>query len=225
MRAAGLALGLTLALSTPAVAMDMPTYSMVRGEVDAGNGVVTWDTEGWIGGDTNKLRLKSEGSSTDGQIGDAQVEALWSRRVADFWDFEAGLRFDVEPDTRTYFALGVQGLAPYWFETDATAYLSEDGDLSAKIKQTFDLHFTQRLIAEPHLEVKASAQDDPARELGAGLTGAELGLQVRYEITRKFAPYVDFVWERRLGETASIARARGDAIEETAARAGIRFWF
>lgn len=225
MRIAGLAVGLTLALSAPAFAMDMPTFSMVRGEVDAGDGIVTWDADAWIGGDVNKLRLKSEGSAQDGHVEDGQIEALWSRRVADFWDLQAGVRFDAEPDTRTYLAVGVQGLAPYWFETDATAYLGENGDFSAKFKQTFDLHFTQRLIAEPHLEVKASAKDDPARELGSGLTSAELGLQVRYEITRKFAPYVDVVWDRSLGETASLARARGDDVEVTAVRAGIRFWF
>lgn len=225
MRRVGLALGLTLALCAPAFAMDMPTLSMVRGEIDAGDSRVTWDTDAWIGGDTNKFRIKSEGDTRDGDVENAQIETLWSRRVADFWDLQAGLRVDVEPETRTYLAFGVQGLAPYQFETEATAYVSEDGDLSAKFKQSIDLHFTQRLVGEPHLEIKAATQDDAARALGAGLTGAELGLQVRYEITRKFAPYVDVVWERSLGETASIARRNGDDVEDTAVRAGLRFWF
>lgn len=224
-----LALGLSLAGAGAAHAMEQQTFYMVRGEVDASQiddaDVITWDGEAWIGGDTNRLWFKTEGESEDGDIHEAEIQALWSRNIAAFWDLQAGVRVDLEPDATTYLAFGVQGLAPYRFETEATAFLSEDGELSARWRQSFDLHLTQRLIAEPHLELNAYAQDVPERDVGAGLSDAQLGLQVRYEITRKFAPYADFVWESALGETASIARANGEDVSTGTVRAGIRFWF
>jgi copper resistance protein B len=224
-----LALGFAFSGGAAANAMEQQTFHMVRGEIDASQSddadVLTWDGESWIGGDINRLWFKTEGNSEDGDIANAEIQALWSRNIADFWDLQAGVRVDLEPDTTTYLALGVQGLAPYRFETEATAFLSEDGDLSARLHQSFDLHLTQRLIAEPYFEINAYAQDLPERDIGAGFSDAELGLQLRYEITRKFAPYVDVVWESALGETASIARANGEDVRTESVRAGIRVWF
>jgi len=230
MRRLLLALGLTLGAAAPAAAMEEGmTFHMVRAEIDAaeidGADVFNWDGEAWIGGDVNKLWIKSEGVIVDGETEDAEIQALWSRNVADFWDLQLGVRADLEPDSRAYLVIGVQGLAPYQFETEAAAFVSEDGDVSARLKQSLDLLFTQRLVLEPHVEVNAYAQDDPARAIGAGLADVEAGLQLRYEITRKFAPYVDFVWERALGETASLRRNVGEEVEQTSLRAGVRFWF
>ena len=229
MRPLILALGLSMAGTSVANAMEQPIFHMVRGEVDAsqidGADVLMWSGEAWIGGDTDRLWVKTEGDIEDGDVHDAEIQALWSRNIADFWDLQAGVRVDLEPAATTYLAFGVQGLAPYRFETEATAFLSEYGDLSARLHQSFDLHFTQRLIAEPYVEINAHAQDVPERNIGAGFSDAELGLQVRYEITRKFAPYVDLVWESALGETASIARANDEDIRSESVRAGIRFWF
>lgn len=218
-----------MAGASVASAMEQQSFHMVRGEVDTsqidGVDVLTWDGEAWIGGDTNRLWLKTEGDIEDGDVHDAEIQALWSRNIADFWDLQTGVRVDLEPAATAYLAFGVQGLAPYRFETEATAFLSEDGDLSARLHQSFDLHFTQRLIAEPYIEINAHAQDVLEHDIGAGLSDAQLGLQVRYEITRKFAPYVDLVWESALGETATIARANGEDIRIESARVGIRFWF
>lgn len=229
MRRTLLAAGLSLIAVAPAEAMDSGTFHMLRAEIDAaridGADVIAWDSDVWVGGDVNKIWLKSEGEIEDGDTHSAEVQALWSRNIADYWDLQAGLRIDLEPDATTYLAFGVQGLAPYRFETEATAFISEAGDLSARLHQSFDLHVTQRLIAEPYVEVNAYAQDIPEQNVGAGVGDAELGVQVRYEITRKFAPYIDFTWERALGETASIARANGEDIETSALHAGIRFWF
>lgn len=224
-----LALGLSLAVVHAADAMEQQTFHMVRGEIDGsqidGADVLTWSGEAWIGGDVNRIWFKTEGDAADGEVGDAEIQALWSRNIADFWDLQAGVRVDLEPDATTYLTLGVQGLAPYRFETEAAAFLSEDGDISARLHQSFDIHLTQRLIAEPHAEINAYAQDVPERDIGAGFSDAEIGLQIRYEVTRKFAPYVDLVWESALGETASIARANGEDVRSESVRAGVRFWF
>lgn len=230
MRRLAIALGCALGFAAPAYAMDENlTFHMVRGEIDFaeidGADVVSWAGDAWIGGDINKFWIKSEGEIVDGETHEAEIQALWSRNVAEFWDVQAGVRVDLEPDTTTYLALGVQGLAPYQFETEATAFLSEDGDISARLHQSLDFHFTQRLIAEPHAEVNAYAQDNEARNIGAGFADVTVGLQLRYEITRKFAPYVDVVWSRALGETAAMRRADGEEVEESAVHAGLRFWF
>lgn len=224
-----LALGLSFAGASVARAMEQQAFHMVRAEVEASQSddadVLSWDGGAWVGGDTNRMWFKAEGESEDGDIHDAEIQALWSRNIADFWDLQAGVRADLEPDTTTYLAFGVQGLAPYRFETEATAFVSEDGDLSARLHQSFDLHITQRLIAEPYFEINAYAQDVPERDIGAGFCDAQLGLQLRYEIARKFAPYLDVVWESALGETASIARANGEDVRAESVRVGIRFWF
>jgi len=224
-----LALGLSFAGAGAAHAMEQPRFHMVRGEIDASQSddtdILTWEGDAWMGGDANRVWFKTEGESEDGEVRSAEIQALWSRNIADFWDLQAGVRVDLEPDPTTYLAFGVQGLAPYRFETEATAFVSEDGDLSARLHQSFDLHLTQRLIAEPYFEINAYAQDVPERDIGAGPSDAELGLQLRYEITRKFAPYVDAVWESALGETAGIARTNGEDVRTASLRAGIRFWF
>jgi copper resistance protein B len=230
MRMVVLAIGLGLGVATPALAMEETLlFHMVRAEIDGaridGEDVINWDGEAWIGGDVNKLWFKTEGEIEDGDTHSAEIQALWSRNVADFWDLQAGVRVDLEPDTTTYLAIGIQGLAPYRFETEATAFVSEDGDFSARFHQSLDFHFTQRLIAEPHIEVNAYAQDIEERNIGAGFSDVEAGVQLRYEIARKFAPYVDLVWERALGETASMMRADGENVESSSLRAGIRFWF
>lgn len=229
MRPLLLALAVSMTCANAATAMEQQTFHMLRGEIDAshvdGADVLTWDGEAWIGGDTHKLWFKTEGERVEDDIDDAELQALWSRNIADFWDLQAGLRVDLEPDAHAYLALGVQGLAPYRFETEVTAFLSENGLLSARLHQSFDVHLTQRLVVEPHAEVNVHAQDEPDRGIGAGISDAELGLQVRYEITRQFAPYLDLVWENTLGETASFARANGDNVNSESARLGVRFWF
>lgn len=135
------------------------------------------------------------------------------------------MRQDFAPRGETYLAAGVAGLAPYFFETEATAFLSTEGNVSARFEQSFELLITQKLIAEPHVEVNLFAQDVPEQGVGAGFSDIEAGLQLRYEVTRKFAPYVDLVWERDLGETASITRASGEDVEDTTLRFGVRAWF
>lgn len=209
---------------------DSFTYWMVRAELEAGRtnedaDILEWNAEAWIGGDRSKVWLKSEGEAHDGDLETAEVQALYSEPISDFFDIQLGVRYDIEPEGRAYLVAGVEGLAPYFFETEAALFLSDEGDVSLRLEQDIDLLLTQSLILTPSVELEAYAQDVPELGIGAGLADAELKLTLRYEITKKFAPYVALTYQRRLGETASIARASGEDNEETALRAGLRVWF
>lgn len=192
---------------------------------DESGTLVTWDTFAWYGGDDLKLRLEAEGEAVDGKADESELRGYLSWNVADFWDLQAGVRHDFVRDHLTWAAVGVQGLAPYFFETDAHVFLSENGDAALRIEQSIDLAVTQDVFLEPHIEINAYAQDVPELGVGAGLASAELGLQLRYEITREVAPYVDLVYQRALGETSIIARSAGESVEETTLRFGLRLRF
>ncbi|MBX3497705.1 MAG: copper resistance protein B [Parvibaculum sp.] len=203
-------------------------FNMIKVEVDYADrrgGLWNWNLDGWVGSDVERLWIRSEGELADGDFHEAEAQLFYGRNVHPFWGLLVGVRQDFEPRGETYLAAGVVGLAPYFFETEATAFLSTKGDLSARFEQSFDLPITQKLIAEPHVELNLFAQDVPARGIGAGFSSIEAGLQLRYEIIRKFAPYIDLVWERDLGKTASITRAAGERVEDTTLRIGVRAWF
>lgn len=223
-----------LGLPLPAAAQDeaahemAPIFSMIRAEADyAGKdgGLLNWEVNGWIGGDTDRLWLRSEGEIRDGDFERAGAQAYYGHNFATFWDGLVGIRQDFSPAARTWAAASIVGLAPYFFETEASLYLSTKGEPSFRFKQSVDLLLTQRLIAEPHVEVNAFGRDIPDLNVGAGFSDVEAGLQLRYEIRRQFAPYVDLVWTRKLGETSSLVRAAGERPEETTLRFGIRSWF
>lgn len=186
---------------------------------------VTWDVDGWIGGDFERLWLRSEGERIEGELEEAEAQLYFGWNVAEFWDALIGLRHDFEPTTETYLAASIVGLMPYFFETEASLFLSSDGDVSLRIEQGIDLRITQALIVEPHIEAELFAQDVPERHVGAGLSSIEASLQLRYEVTRKFAPYAEFEWTRKIGETSRRAQAAGEDPDETTLRLGLRFWF
>lgn len=187
-----------------------------------------WDAQGWYGNDKNKLWIKTEGEYAfeSDEFEDAEVQALWSRAMSRYFDFQAGVRHDFAPeDDRTFGVLGVQGLAPYWFEVDAAAFVSDDGDISARIELEYEFLLTQRLILQPRTELNFAVQDVPENGIGSGLSSAEMGLRLRYEIKREFAPYVGVSWERAVGETADFARADGEDPSSVSLVAGLRLWF
>jgi copper resistance protein B len=191
--------------------------------------VLLWDVQGWIGNDDDKLYLKSEGEmSLDGgsRVEEAEVELLYSRNISKFWDLQLGVRQDFRPrPERTFAAIGLQGLAPYWFEIDATTYLSEDGDLSATVEAEYEVMLTQRLVVIPRVETGLSLQDVPEYEQWQGITDVTLGARLMYQISRKFAPYVGVTWNRKVGETAHEIDKEGGDISSSGLVAGIRFWF
>jgi copper resistance protein B len=194
---------------------------------DAGHATY-WEGQAWVGSDLNKLWLKTEGNVVKGSLEEADVEAFYSRAVAPFWDFQAGLRHDFKgatATTRDWAAIGFKGLAPYRFEVDATAYVGNGGRTAARLKAEYDLLITQRLILMPELELSAFGKDDPRRSVGAGLSSLDLGLRLRYEIRRELAPYVGVVWTRKFGGTAEYARADGEAVRDTQWLLGLRAWW
>lgn len=186
----------------------------------------SWEAEGWYGNDVDKIWVRSEGEREGSRPRDGDVEAFWSHAVAPFWDAQLGVRSDIgEGPKRQWAAFGVQGLAPYRFELEATAYLGEDGRTAARVRAEYELLFTQRLILQPELEVNAYGKRDPRRGLGAGVSSIEGGLRLRYEATRSFAPYVGMAWEHLTGGTGDIARDTGRRVTDRRWVAGVRLWF
>jgi copper resistance protein B len=187
----------------------------------------TWDLAGWTGGDINRFWWKSEGEGDFDGEAEGELQALYSRAVTPFWDVQAGIRQDVREDGEdpTHLVLGLQGLAPYWWEVDAAAFVSTAGDLTARVEAEYDQRLTQRLILQPRIEVEASAADVPELGLGSGLTHVEAGLRLRYEIAREFAPYAGVEWSRELGGTADLTRALGGDPEHTRLVVGLKAWF
>jgi copper resistance protein B len=178
------------------------------------------------GGDRDRLVLKSEGEGENGGLEHAEVQALYSRAVGPYFDLQAGVRQDLEPrPRRSYATVGIEGLAPYWFEVEGALFLSDRGGLSARLGGSYDLRLTQRLILEPRVEASLAASDDAAVGVGRGLSDAEAGLRLRYEVRREFAPYVGVSHARRFGRTADYARAEGESRDDTRLTVGLRAWF
>lgn len=193
---------------------------------------VAWEQEGWIGTDWNRIWLKTEGErATDGSgAGEMEAQLVYSRLVSPFWELQAGIRYDRAwgpgPDrSRVHLAFGVQGLAPYWFEVEPTIFVSQDGDLSARIEASYDMLFTQRLILQPEFEINLAAQSVEEWGVGSGLSDASVDLRLRYEIRRELAPYVGVGWSQKYGRTADLARASGEEVASLAWIGGVRFWF
>ncbi len=211
---------------------DVRTMAVVIDRLEAGLGddqeSWLWDVQGWTGGDINRFWWKSEGEGDfGGGLEEAEVQALYSRAVTPFWDLQAGVRQDFRPDGEdtTHLVLGLQGLAPYWWEIDAAAFLSTEGDLTARVEAEYDQRITQRLILQPRLEIDASASDIPELEIGSGLSSVEAGLRLRYEFRKEFAPYVGVEWSRALGAAADYIEARGGEADDTRFVVGLKAWF
>ncbi len=196
-------------------------------EWQAGDGAdgVSWDTKAWVGRDRNRLWVRAEGEYAGGRFQQAQTNILFGRAIARWWDLTAGVRLDTLPDTpRTALAVGVQGLAPYWFEVEASAYVETSGRTHVRLETEYDLLLTNRLVLQPLMEFEIYGRADPERGIDAGLSTGELGLRLRYELRREFAPYVGVVWNRKFFGTADLARAAGDRTSGVRVAVGCRFW-
>ncbi|MCZ8324862.1 MAG: copper resistance protein B [Sphingomonadaceae bacterium] len=192
----------------------------------AGHDGLLWDLQGYYGTPTSKFWFKSEGEAALGEgVEDAEVQALWSKAVAPYWDLQVGVRQDLAGETDTHAVIGIQGLAPYMFEIDAALFLSQRGDLTARIEAELDQRITQRLILQPRVELSLAAQDNAARKVGAGIDKIEAGLRLRYEIVPEFAPYIGIEQGWKLGGSARYARLAGEDPSVTSLVMGVRFWF
>lgn len=186
-----------------------------------------WNGEGWWGGDIHRLTVKSEGQGEfGGGVEEAEVQALYSRAVDAYWNLQAGVRQDLQSGPkRTYATVGVEGLAPYWFEVEGALFLSNKGEVLARTEIYYDQRLTQRLILQPRAEVSFAFQNVAANGVGRGVSEASLDLRLRYEVTREFAPYVGVSTERKFGRTADFARAAGEDRSSTRLVLGVRAWF
>ena len=184
-----------------------------------------WNAQAWYGGDFDKLLLRSEGEREHGKT-DARVEAFWNHAFASFWDWQVGVRHDFgDGRSRDWAAFGVQGLAPYWFEIEAAAYLGEGGRTALGFRAEYELLLSQRLVLQPELELNVYARDDRARGMASGLADAEFGLRLRYEVRREFAPYVGVVRKYRRGFDGREPGLPAIGRQETQIVAGLRLWF
>jgi copper resistance protein B len=187
---------------------------------------IALDAQTYFGGDANKLWFKLDGEHSAGHLHDTRTELLWDHATSAFWDTQLGMRHDFgDGPGRTWAAFGTQGLSPYWFDIEATAYVGQSGRTAGRVEAEYDVMLTQRLIFTPDLEINAYGKTDAARRIGAGLSNFELGLRLRYEISRQFAPYVGFDWNRRVGKTADLMRQAGEPAFDHAIVAGVRVWF
>jgi copper resistance protein B len=203
------------------VLFDQFEWQFVHGE----NGQ-RWDSRSWIGGDINRLWLRTEGDAVDGVIDAAEAQVLYGRSIGRWWDVVAGVRFDARPSpSHTWLALGVQGLAPQFIDVQATLYVGDNAHLAARIELEHDLHVTQRIVFQPLVELSIAGAEDPDRGIGSGISTAEVGFRVRYEFKRELAPYAGVVWHRKLFGTGDFTRQRGGDAGGWHVVTGLRFWF
>jgi copper resistance protein B len=191
-----------------------------------GPSAIGWRSQGWIGKDLSRLWFRTEGAGADDGVEAAEAHALYGRAIHRWWDFVIGVRQDFEPGpARTWAAVGVQGLAPYWFEVEATAYVGASGRTQFRIETEYEWLLTNRLILQPLVEVDLFGKSDPERRIGAGLSSADAGLRLRYEIRREIAPYVGVTWGRKFFDMADFAREAGERTSGTRLLLGARVWF
>lgn len=200
-------------------------FDQLEGQTGSGERAVNWDTRGWVGTDRRRLWIRAEGEGRSGRVAEAQAHVLYGRRLFRWWDVVAGVRQDVRPGpAQTWAAVGVQGLAPYWFDVEATAYVGASGRTAMRLETEYDLLLTNRLILQPLVEVELFGKADPARRIGAGLSTADAGLRLRYEFRRELAPYLGITWRRAFFGTADHALAAGEATRDVRLAVGLRLW-
>jgi copper resistance protein B len=201
-------------------------FSQLEGRWNGSNTEFRWEGQGWVGTDYDKLWIKSEGTLSKGALDDGQQQFLYGRAITTYFDLQGGLRSDIDSrPTRNWAAFGIQGLAPYFFDLELTGYVSGQGHLAAKLEASYDLLLTQRLILQPQIEINIYSKGDPARLVGAGFSDIDTGLRLRYEFSRKFAPYIGVVYEGKFGQTANFARRAGESTGDVRFALGVRVWF
>lgn len=184
------------------------------------------EAQAWIGKDVDKFWLKMDVEKRDSETENAEVQALYSHAIAPYWDLQMGIRQNLKPTpARTWGVLGVQGLAPYFFDVDAAVFVGEAGRSAARFSAKYDLLFTQRLILSPEVDVNIYGQNDIQTGTGSGLSDINVGLRLRYEIRRELAPYVGVNWNKKFGATADFATAKKEVVSDTEWVLGLRFWF
>ena len=184
------------------------------------------DSKGWMGRDRDRIWFRAEVAGEEGRDGEARAHVLYGRQFSRWWDLIGGIRQDFRPGAaQTWAAIGVQGLAPYWFEIDATAYVGASGRTAARLEVEYEILITNRLIVQPLVEADVFGKSDPERGVGAGLSTTEAGFRLRYEFRRELAPYLGVVWSNKWGKTADFAEDAGKKLTGARFVTGLRIWF
>ncbi|MEK6747835.1 MAG: copper resistance protein B [Pseudomonadota bacterium] len=192
----------------------------------SGDTFTIYDLQASYGSNFERAVIKTEGDIIGKKIADANTELLWRHAVAAYWDTQFGLRHENDRNQNwSWLAAGVQGLAPYWFEVDATAYLGEAGRVALKLGAEYELLLTQKWILQPRIGIDFNGQNDAARSVGAGLSDVTAGVRLRYEIRREVAPYAGVAWVGKFGGTADYVHAAGLNTREIRVMAGVRLWY
>lgn len=197
-------------------------------EWQVGDGVngVNIDSRGWVGRDRDRLWFRAEGDGEGGRVDEAQTHVLYGRQFSRWWDVVAGVRQDFRPGSpQTWAAFGIQGLAPYWFDIEATGYVGASGRTHVRFEVEYELLLTNRLVLQPLLEAEVFGKSDPERRIGAGLSTTDLGFRLRYEFQREVAPYIGITWSNKWGKTADFAEAAGEDTGGPQFVTGLRLWF
>lgn len=185
-----------------------------------------WEVQGWAGYDLDKFVFKTEGERADGETEKAELQFLYSKAIDPYWDIQFGIRHDFYPKpTQDWAVIALQGVAPYYFETDASLFIGEDGQTALRLESEYEMMLTQQWVLSPEIELNIHGKNDEEREIGSGLSNIEAGLRLRYEVKREFAPYIGIHWEKKIGKTADYAREEGEDTSDAQFVIGIRAWF
>ena len=181
---------------------------------DQSENLLVWDGDAFMGTDELKLRWLGKGEyDADGDVLETMENRLVLQKpISDFFDIKAGVRLDSPEGVDRWFGVfGVTGLAPQWIEIDADLFISETGDVSARLDAEYELLITNRLILTPSGEIDVALSDDREIGVASGLNSIELGLRLSYDVVdRTFSPYIGVVFERKFGRTADFARDEGE---------------
>ena len=185
-----------------------------------------WEVQGWAGYDLDKLVFKTEGERADGKTEKAELQLLYGKAIDPNWDIQLGFRHDFYPKpSQNWAVIALQGVAPYYFETDANLFIGEDGQTALRLESEYEMMLTQQWVLSPEIELNIHGKNDEEREVGSGLSNIEAGLRLRYEVKREFAPYIGIHWEKKFGKTADYAREEGEDTSDAQFVIGIRAWF
>lgn len=203
-------------------------FNQLEGRTNGPDNELRWDTEAWIGTDMNKLVFKSEGFVENGQASDGITELMYGHPIPllRYFDAQAGVRYDLDSNPGLWWgAIGIEGLAPEFFQFEPTFYFSDRGRFAARVNGSYDLLITNRLILQPQFELNFYSKSNPSRGTGSGLSEIDTGLRLRYEITRKFGPYIGAAYNGKFDEAADFTRANGGIVNDVRFVFGLRLWY
>ena len=191
-----------------------------------GDKMLSWEGGFWIGKDINKIKFDTEGERVGTTTEGTESRLLLSHAISPFWDIQGGISRDTVPGaSRNYATFGVQGVSPYFFETDASLSFGKNDQVKLNLTAEYEMMLTQKLVLSPEIALNAYTKDDTAMGVGSGVSDVSAGLRLRYEVKREFAPYIGVNWGKKFGGTADLATAGGDDVSETTLVLGVRAWY